>query len=177
MNRPAVPPAAPASDVSRAATRRPLDLAMLGLSLAGLAVVIYLGVQEARGFEGGCTGFDPNVIAAPTSGCGVALSSSYSTFLGVSNTLLGYVFWGLLVALGVAAAFATPRLAETARRLRLLVASGGALYASYLTFVLLTGRSGGFCTFCFASHLLTFTLLATALYDARRRRSTVSPLP
>lgn len=148
--------------------RRLLDGMMLALSVFGLADVVYLGVQEVRGFEGGCSGFDPNVIAAPTSGCGAALTSAYSTFLGISNVTLGYVFWGVLIALGLAALFAAPRVAALARRARLAFVGVGAVYAAYLTFLLVSGRSGGFCPFCFASHVLTFLLLAVAVYAASR---------
>ena len=143
---------------------------MLVVALAGLADVVYLGIQEVRGFKGGCSGFDPNVIAAPTSGCGAALTSTYSTFLGLSNVTLGYVFWGVLVALSVAALVAAPRLAGWARQARLAVVGIGAVYAAYLAFVLLTGRSGGFCPFCFASHVLTFSLAALAVYAHRASR-------
>ena len=152
----------------RLGTYRPwLDRLMYVLALAGLGVVAHLWMQAKRGFAGGCTGFDPNAIAEAPSGCASVLQSQYATFLGVSNTTLGFLFYGTLLVLSFLLVL-KPDLLPTLKRIRGAVLTVGALYALYLIFVLFSGRAGGFCALCFTSHVLTLALFALFLTDLTR---------
>ncbi len=151
-----------------------LDRLTFAGTLAGLGLVSHLYVQAKRGFAGGCTGFDPNSIAEPTSGCAAALSSSYSMFLGVSNTTWGFLFYGILFVLSLLLVLQPERL-PLLKRLRGAVLSVGVLYALYLMFVLLTGRADGFCVLCFSSHVLTLMLFTFFVVDATRPHRNPTP--
>lgn len=150
----------------RLALYRPwADRLIYGLALVGLGVVAHLGLQEARGFAGGCSGFNPDAIVEAPSGCAAALSSAYSTVFGVSNVTLGLVFWVAVAAL-TAALVAAPARIGALKRLRLVLLVGGSGYALYLITVLLSGKAGGVCTFCLTSHVLTLSAAALAAADA-----------
>lgn len=168
--RPSARPSARTHPVpaGRLSSYRPwLDRLTFVLALAGFGVVAHLWAQARRGFAGGCSGFDPNAIAEAPSGCATALESAYATFLGVSNTTWGFLFYGLLLALSFGIVL-RPALLARLKRARGAVLTVGALYALYLVFVLLSGRAGGFCALCFTSHVLTLALFALFIIDLTR---------
>jgi uncharacterized membrane protein len=178
--RPPAPRARPSTRASRRAKAvhtvptgrlsvyRPwLDRLTFAGALAGIGVVIHLWMQARRGFAGGCSGFDPNAIVAPTaSGC--------ATFIGVSNTTWGLLFYGAVALLSFALVL-RPEALQTLKRVRGAVLTVGALYALYLIFVLFSGRAGGFCALCFISHVITLSLFAFFLADLLR--PTEAPIP
>jgi len=149
----------------RLSTYRPfLDRATFALALAGLLVVGHLGLQAARGFAGGCGGFDPNALVEAPSGCASALASTYATFLGVSNVAWGLAFYAALAILSFLVVAAPERLPGL-KKARGILLTVGFLYALYLSFVLLTGRSGGLCVLCLTSHGITAALYALFVAD------------
>ncbi len=159
---------AAAVPAGRLSTYRPaIDRTIFALSLAGLAVVSHIAFQSARGFAGGCAGFDPNNMDAAPSGCATVLSSAYATTLGVSNTLLGLVFYGL-VALLSAAMVVAPEMLPMLKRVRGGILVVGAAYALYLVGVLLSGAAGGLCALCLTSHALTVAMAALFAFDVLR---------
>ena len=161
--------AAPAAaSTGRLSTYRPfIDRAIFVLALVGLAVVSHIAFQSARGMAGGCSGFDPNNLDAAPSGCATVLSSTYATaFGGVSNTLLGLVFYGI-VALLSAAIVVAPEMLPMLKRVRGGILVVGAAYALYLIGILVSGAAGGLCTLCLISHALTLAMAALFVSDAR----------
>lgn len=179
--RPPAPRARPSTRASRRAKAvhpvptgrlsiyRPwLDRLTFAGALAGIGVVVHLWMQARRGFAGGCTGFDPNaIVAASPSGCASVLQSTYATFIGVSNTTWGLLFYGAVALLSFALVL-RPEALQKLKRVRGAVLAVGALYALYLIFVLFSGRAGGFCVLCFTSHVITLTLFAFFLADLLR---------
>lgn len=99
-------------------------------TMAGVGVVLYLGRQQARGFEEGC-GLGP-LDAAPTFDCAAAANSAASTLLGVSNIVWGMLFYVGIALLSVGIA-AVPRWRGYVHRLRAAGIGVGVLYSGYLT--------------------------------------------
>ena len=117
---------------ARWASHRPVLNGLMGtVATAGLGVVLYLGQQQARGFEEGCS-IGP-LDAAPTFDCAAAASSAASTLLGVSNIVWGAAFY-IGIALLVAGVALLPRWRGIIHRLRAAGVGVGVLYSGYLTF-------------------------------------------
>lgn len=112
------------------AHRPVLNALMGGVAVIGLGVVFYLGQQQAKGFEEGCS-IGP-LDAAPTFDCAAAASSAASTLFGVSNIVWGSLFYVVIALLSVALAL-LPRWRGWTHRLRATGIGIGVLYSGYLT--------------------------------------------
>jgi uncharacterized membrane protein len=113
-------------------SHRPVLNGLIGaVAMAGLAVVFYLGQQQAKGFEDGCS-VGP-LDAAPTFDCAAAAGSPASTLLGVSNIVWGSLFY-IGIALLSAGMAARPRWYRSLHRVRAVGIGVGVLYSGYLTF-------------------------------------------
>ena len=149
-----------------------LRLLIVAAALCGALVVTHLKLQESNGFAAGCSGlataavtYDP-AAPAETSGCAEVTQGEYSTLLGVSNIVWGFVFYGLIVGLRLAySVTASDRL-----RVASLAASAvGVAFASYFVYVMF-GVIGAVCALCLTSHAITLILFVMHLVEARRVR-------
>jgi uncharacterized membrane protein len=146
-----------------------LDRAIFAVALLGFLVVTHLAVQSAGGFAEGCTGFSDTIAEAP-SGCATAFTSAYATFPGTSipNTILGFWFYGLIVALGLGIAAAGERWLGPLKQARMVFVFGGLIYALYLVYRLFFSLEA-LCGLCLASHALTATIAVLVFLDHRSR--------
>ena len=144
---------------------------IVGVALLGVLVVAHLALQKAlNGFAYGCSGLAGDVgtldlTAGPVEGgCAGVTSGPYSTFLGVSNILWGFFFYGLITALRFGyAATANDRL-----RLASFGAVGvGMLYTAYLVY-LQAAVIQSFCALCMTSAVLVTLLLILHVIEHRK---------
>ncbi len=154
------------SRLHRLAAYRPvLDRLIFGVALVGVLVVAHLGIQQERAFAGGCFGFGAEAAAASNFDCGAVLSSAASTFLGVSNVVWGFVFYGATAALTLGAAFVASagrrRLIKTAR---LALVGFGVLYTARLLYIQFF-QLDALCALCLTSAALVGALLVLQLAE------------
>ena len=144
---------------------------IVGVALLGVLVVAHLALQKAlNGFAYGCSGLAGDVgaldlTAGPAEGgCAGVTSGPYSTFLGVSNILWGFFFYGLITALRFGyAATGNDRL-----RLASFGAVGiGMLYTAYLVY-LQAAVIQSFCALCMTSAVLVTLLLILHVIEHRK---------
>lgn len=118
----------------RTSDGRLLDRVMFALALLGVLVVVHLGIQQSRGFDQGCVGFLAPASVEGAFDCAAVLQSGAGTFLGLSNTA-----WGLIFYLGVALFSALLLVGkgsavEWSARLRPILIAGGLAYTLYLVY-------------------------------------------
>jgi uncharacterized membrane protein len=121
----------------------------LGLSLAGLAVSVYLTIDHFG---------TRSVLACPanaTVNCEKVTTSSYASVLGIPVALYGLVFFVAMVALTLPYAWRDPRL----RPVRLGAALVGVAWVVYLVGVELFAVDA-ICLWCTAVHVITVALFA-----------------
>ncbi len=149
-----------------------LRLLIVAAALCGALVVTHLKLQESNGFANGCSGlataavtYDPTA-PAETSGCAEVTQGPYSTILGVSNIVWGFVFYALIVGLRLAySVTASDRL----RAASFAASAVGVAFAAYFVYVMF-GVIGHVCALCLTSHAFTLLLFAMHLAEARRVR-------
>lgn len=130
----------------------------VALSVAGIAVSVYLTVLHFIGFAPAC----------PTSGtinCEAVLSSPYAVIAGsaVPTSAAGIAWFAVSAAL-----WALPR-----RRDQLAWSALGAVTVVYLVFIEIV-RIGAICLWCTAAHVLVVALFVLAL-SLRHERDVESP--
>ena len=123
------------------------QLAAIGISVAGVAISIYLTVLHYAGV----------VPACPASGpinCEAVLSSSYGVVLGSSipTSALGFAWFAVSAALWT----------RPAVRLQLAWAGIGLVAVLYLVFIEIV-RLGAICLWCTAAHVLVIALVLIAV--------------
>jgi Protein-disulfide isomerase len=147
------------------AYRPAVERLLFGLATLGLLDVGYLWLQQARGFEGGCTGLGSfgnggAEAAAGTSGCGAVTSGPGSELLGIDNVVWGVAFYLAVMGLTAGLLWVGPVLRRWAVGLRAALLGGGALYSAYLTGLQLIVIDG-FCALCFISAVISWALAGT----------------
>ena len=146
--------------------RPSLDRLILGVSLLGVLLAVHLWFQQSQGFEAGCTGFADG--SAPSLfDCGAVVGSAAGTFLGVSNTI-----WGLLFYLAVAALTAAVDVRPTGpvralKQVRLGLVGVGFVYQAYLTIYQFTALDAR-CLLCLVSAFLVLLLTILVIRDLRQ---------
>ena len=123
------------------------QLAAVALSVAGVAVSIYLSVLHFIGFAPACP-------ASGTINCEAVLSSPYAVIAGtaVPTSAAGIAWFAVSVVLWTRP-FGWPHLAWSGL---------GVVTVLYLVFIEVV-RLGAICLWCTATHLLVVALLLTAL--------------
>ena len=127
----------------------------LGLSVAGLAVSVYLTVDHFT---------TRPVLACPataTVNCEKVLTSSWANVLGIPVALYGLVFFIAMVGLTWPSAWRDPRLG----RVRLGAAAVGVVAVVYLVGVELFAVDS-ICLWCTAVHVITVALFAMLAFAA-----------
>ncbi len=148
-----------------------VPVAALLVCVAGTGVAIYLTVEH---FAGGTT------LACPETGvvnCRKVTSSAESSLLGMPVAVLGLVFFLVMLAGNVPAAWRSG--AAWLRSGRLALAALGTAFVLYLLYVELF-RLNAICLWCTAVHVLTVVLFAivgvgTALSPAGTRTARRAP--
>lgn len=147
--------------------RPPIDRTLFALALLGLLVVVHLWMQQERGFDRGCFGFNTAFEQRQQAfDCELVTESEQGTFLGLSNVVWGLGFYAVVALLGAGVAFMPDRRAQL-RKLRLIVIAIGFLYAVYLVYAQFT-QVGALCALCLISAGITTLLFATAGFDFYR---------
>lgn len=138
-----------------------LDLLHYVGALAGILVVVHLGIMVERGFDRGCFGF-----SAPTAfvGCEIVTSSEAGTMFGVSNSVWGLVFYLGLVLLATIVGLSGPDGKPIWRRLRVAGLTFGIAYSGWLVFLQAT-QIGEFCKLCLISAGIVTFLVSLVLIE------------
>ncbi len=164
-----MPPSSRPAESGLSQYRPVLDRALFGFSLLGLLVVVHLWIQQARGFDRGCFGFNTAFEKAQqTFDCELVAQSSQGTFLGLSNVVWGFGFY-LVVALLCAGVAFLPDRRALFKQLRAAAVGLGFLYALYLVYAQFT-QVGALCALCLVSSAITtllFALVSTDLYRSK----------
>ena len=153
--------AIPSSDTlaARLDTYRPVfNRVMLGVAGLGLLVVTHLFIQQNRGFADGCLGVTTPAAFESAFDCQAVVQSAAGSFLGLSNVVWGYGFYGTLVLLSFGM-LALPNLRRWLQGTRLSLLSGGLLYSVYLGYVQVAVLNA-LCALCLVSAALVGVLFA-----------------
>lgn len=140
------------------AARAPL--LSLGLTLAGIAISVYLTIVHFR----------PGLLTCTVGGCETVQTSKYAELAGVPIAILGL---GMYLAL---AAFSLIRLARPERAPEISIALfamtlAGAVYAVYLTYLEIAVIEA-ICQWCVLFALVTWTLFVVEGWQAWRSVAT-----
>ena len=156
----------PTSFASRLSAYRPLlNRIIFGLALLGVLVVVHLSIQQSRGFDQGCWGFNPDDAAsAAVFDCAVVTESSSGTLLGLSNVVWGLGFYLGVAALSAALAFVAPARRKPLKLARLVLIDGGFLYAMFLVYEQFF-TIGELCALCLTSAAITTSIFVVQMVD------------
>ena len=145
--------------VARLDVYRPmLNRVILGLAGLGLLVVTHLFIQQGRGFADGCLGVTTPAAFESAFNCQAVVESTAGSFLGLSNVVWGYGFYGTLVGLSFGM-LVLPHLQRWLQGARLGLLSGGLLYSVYLSYVQVAVLDA-LCALCLTSAALVGVLFA-----------------
>ena len=147
---------------------------IFGLALLGVFLVTDMYLQEA--FGRGC--FSPE--AADELTCDEVFDSGAGTFFGISNVLMGLLFYLVLAALRYAYAAVKPGQRETVRKASFALATVGFLYSAYLTYYQHFSSEladVASCKLCLASALTATVLFILHIVEHRRTISSMGMRP
>lgn len=142
----------------RLRTYQPLwDRLIFGLSLIGVLVVTHLGIQQSRGFDRGCVGFEEIGVGGGAFDCASVLASGASTFLGLSNIVWGLGFYLAVAGLSFAGPWLSAERRGHAKLTRAGVVAAGLVYSAYLVYYQFV-QLDQLCALCLASAGIVGTL-------------------
>jgi protein-disulfide isomerase/uncharacterized membrane protein len=145
-----------------------LNRTIFGIALAGVLLTIHLSLSGSTGYELGCVaGSDP-------SACGDVIASRWGTVFGISNILLGMMFYVGVAALRAARPFVAEHVRPTVRAVSFGVVGAGFAYSMFLVGVQAFDL-GQFCTLCLISATLVTALFAMHLFEHRRPAESFAP--
>lgn len=155
---------------SRLQARRPwINRLMFVLALLGLLDVTHLWVQQQRQFAEGCFGVASLAPLEKAFDCAAVVQSAAGTFLGVSNTIWGGLFYAAIALLSALALGLPAHRRLVPKLLRSGLLLWGLLYTLYLlyyqTFVLAT-----FCALCLVSAALVLAMAGLQAYELFSQR-------
>ena len=131
---------------------------LLGLAGLGVLIVTHLWIQQQSGFANGCLGVTTPAAFESAFDCQAVVQSAAGSFLGLSNVVWGYGFYGTLGLLSFGM-LALPRLRTWLHGARLVLLTGGVGYSAYLVYVQVVVLDA-LCALCLASAALVTTLFA-----------------
>ncbi len=142
-----------------------LDRTLFVLALLGVLLVIHLWMQQERGFDQGCFGFNTEYEQArqATFDCEAVTQSDAGSFLGLSNVVWGLAFYLTVALLGAGVALLPARTALL-KKIRGVVIVLGFLYAIWLVNVQFNVL-GDLCALCLISAGITTLLFLTLALD------------
>lgn len=140
---------------------------LFGLALLGILTTVHLNIQQNRGFDRGCLGFtSPDAVEA-TFDCNVVTQSSAGKLFGVSNALLGLLFYVVVAGVCAGIAFLGDNKRIWLKRARLVLLGGGFLYSMYLSAVQYVVIEQ-FCLLCLTSaSIVTILFIVQVVYLVR----------
>lgn len=147
-------------------TYRPaIDQILFALAIIGVIVTVHLWIQQGRGFDQGCWGFNPpSAEEAATFNCEAVVQSDAGKMFGISNVYWGMGFYALLAILG----FMVPRAGrdqiQRFKQIRAGLIGLGFLYSVYLVNVQVNAL-GEYCALCLTSAGIMTLMFIIQLYD------------
>ncbi len=153
-------------------TYRPfIDQALFALAIIGVIVTVHLWIQQGRGFDQGCWGFNPpSAEEAATFNCEAVVTSDAGKLLGISNVYWGMIFYVLLSVMGFLVARAKGVDVAKFKKIRAGMIGLGFLYSGYLVYVQTTSI-GEYCALCLTSAAIMAIMFGIMLYDVFTSRS------
>ncbi len=138
---------------------------IFGIALVGVFLVTDMYLEQT--FGRGC--FSPEAANELT--CDDVFESGAGTFLGISNVLMGFLYYLLLAGLRYAYAAVKPPQRENVRKASFAVVTLGFLYSAYLTYYQYFSAELADvapCKLCLASALTTTILFILHIVEHRR---------
>ena len=147
-------------------TYRPaIDQALFALAIIGVIVTVHLWIQQGRGFDQGCWGFNPPSAAeAATFNCEAVVQSDAGKMFGISNVYWGMGFYALLAVLGFMVSRAGRDQIQRYKQIRAGLIGLGFLYSIYLVNVQVNAL-GEYCALCLTSAGIMTLMFIVQLYD------------
>ncbi len=144
---------------------RPLiDRLVFGLSVFGVLVTVHLWIQQGRGFDQGCWGFNPPQGGEQLFNCEAVVTSGAGSIMGISNVYWGMLFYGAMAVLGFLLMRAKPEGVATLKRARAGLIGFGFIYSMYLVNYQINSI-GELCALCLTSAAIATVLFGTTIYD------------
>lgn len=141
-----------------------LNFPIFAVALFGVLVVTHLWIQVQRGFTHGCFGF-----ATPTgeiAECAAVVGSQFGAVAGVSNVLLGGLFYLVIAGLRFGIAMTSGATARKLQQASFFAVGAGLLYAGYLVGVQMFAVEA-YCKLCLVSSGTTAVLFGLHLMERR----------
>ena len=164
-NRKRAPKKSTSSGPSWLSTYRPaIDQALFILAILGVMVTVHLWIQQGRGFDQGCWGFNPPQGGAETFNCSAVVNSDAGELLGISNVYWGMFFYFLLAALSFAIIRVAPEMVATLKKARGVMIGAGFIYSMQLVNYQFNSI-GELCALCLTSAAIATLLFIVTLVD------------
>ena len=158
--------------------RPAIDRALFILALLGLLTTVHLWIQQGRGFDQGCWGFNPpSAEAASTFNCEAVVYSDAGKLFGISNVYWGMLFYFVLAVLGYMTGKVEEERVGMFKRVRGLLIGAGFLYSMYLVYYQFSSI-GELCALCLTSAgiaTLMFIVLLVDLGTSRPAETAAAP--
>ena len=162
-SRSATPTSAPNSGFL--SVYRPLiDRLVFGLSVFGILVTVHLWIQQGRGFDQGCWGFNPPQGGEQLFNCQAVVTSGAGSIMGISNVYWGMIFYVAVAILSFLLMRAKPEGVGTLKRIRAGLIGFGFIYSMYLVNYQINSI-GELCALCLTSAAIATVLFGTTIYD------------
>ncbi len=157
---------------------RPLiDQTLYALAIIGVMVTVHLWIQQGRGFDQGCWGFNPPSGAdASTFNCEAVVTSDAGQLFGISNVYWGILFYTILSYLGFLVGRAKPGQVQKPKKIRGAMIGAGFLYSLYLVNVQINGI-GELCALCLTSAGIMALMFVVLLYDVGTSKNAAGEEP
>jgi len=156
----------PVQPESRFAAHRPtLERVLFVLALLGVLVTVHLYIQQGRGFDQGCWGFNPGDNAAnATFDCEAVTESEAGKIFGLSNAIWGFLFYALLAGISAIIALGSEQRRLVLKQARAAIIGVGFLYSLYLSYMQ-SFVIGELCALCLTSAGIVLLLtIVQAIY-------------
>lgn len=153
-------------------TYRPLiDQGLFILAIIGVLVTVHLWIQQGRGFDQGCWGFNPPTAGeATTFNCEAVVTSSAGKLFGISNVYWGMIFYALISILGFLVGRAESVDVRKFKQFRGGLIGLGFVYSMILVNVQVNGL-GEYCALCLTSAAIMAIMFVVLLYDLGTSKS------
>ncbi len=141
-----------------------VEIAIYLFALLGFLVVVHLWIQQGRGFDRGCLGFTTSEAFEASFDCETVVESGAGTLFGISNAVLGGIFYVLVAALTFIAGLRGTNEVRGLKLARLVLVGVGFLYSAWLVYYQ-ANSLGGYCALCLISAGIVTILFALHLFD------------
>ena len=154
-----------AAKLTLLSTYRPvIDRILFALAIVGVLTTIHLWIQQGRGFDQGCWGFNPPSGEEATFNCEAVVYSDAGKLFGISNVYWGMLFYFVLAAIGYLVGKAQPEDVGRWKRVRGAMIVAGFFYSMYLVYIQFNSI-GELCALCLTSAGIATLMFITLLAD------------